>query len=146
MIVMGHQHGGHFIVLGQQDTSCYYIMSKHSIVACPDFANMISIQYQIKFVPCDCKLVLSLNTLFSVVFYLHHRVLIKGKQCLVRKATGKGCFLMCLSQTLCPFQPVPKWCVDYELYSLCKKKPGFEIPVAFGDSVVDLPGEAVYRQ
>ena len=37
-------------------------------------------------------------------------------------------------------QPIPRWCVDYELYSLCKKKPGFEIPVAFGDSVVDFPG------
>ncbi|XP_020624382.1 uncharacterized protein LOC110061862 [Orbicella faveolata] len=47
-----------------------------------------------------------------------------------------------LELTLTASQPVPKWCVDYELYSLCKKKPGFEIPVAFGDSVVDLPGEA----
>lgn len=37
-------------------------------------------------------------------------------------------------------KPVPRWCMDYELYSLCKRKPGFEIPVAFGDSVVDFPG------
>lgn len=44
--------------------------------------------------------------------------------------------------TLKTSQPIPRWCVDYELYSLCKKKPGFEIPVAFGDSVVDFPGEA----
>ena len=37
-------------------------------------------------------------------------------------------------------KPVPRWCMDYELFSLCKRKPGFEIPVVFGDSVVDFPG------
>ncbi|KAJ7373757.1 hypothetical protein OS493_011366 [Desmophyllum pertusum] len=47
-----------------------------------------------------------------------------------------------LELTLKASQPVPRWCVNYELYSLCKKKPGFEMPVAFGDSVVDFPGEA----
>jgi len=38
---------------------------------------------------------------------------------------------------------VPRWCVDYELYSFCKKKTGFEMPVAFGDSVVDFPGKEI---
>lgn len=47
-----------------------------------------------------------------------------------------------LELTLKSSQPVPRWCVDYELYSFCKKKTGFEMPVAFGDSVVDFPGEA----
>lgn len=47
-----------------------------------------------------------------------------------------------LELTLKASQPVPRWCMDYELYSLCKRKPGFEIPVAFGDSVVDFPGDA----
>lgn len=47
-----------------------------------------------------------------------------------------------LEMTLKASQPVPRWCVDYELHSICKKKPGFEMPVAFGDAVVDFPGEA----
>ena len=37
---------------------------------------------------------------------------------------------------------MPRWCVDFELYSICKKKTGFEIPVAFGDAVADFPGKA----
>lgn len=46
-----------------------------------------------------------------------------------------------LELTLKASQPIPRWCVDFELYSICKKKTGFEIPVAFGDAVADFPGE-----
>ncbi|XP_031571649.1 uncharacterized protein LOC116305818 [Actinia tenebrosa] len=39
-------------------------------------------------------------------------------------------------------QPIPRWNVDTELLSLCKKKAGFELPFVSGDSILDFPGEA----
>lgn len=47
-----------------------------------------------------------------------------------------------LEVTLKASQPIPRWCVDRELYSLCKKKTGYELPISFGDDLVDFPGEA----
>lgn len=57
-------------------------------------------------------------------------------------AKDNVCGELFLEVALRASQPVPRWCVDHELYCLCKKKIGYELPIAFGNSLLNFPGEA----
>lgn len=46
-----------------------------------------------------------------------------------------------LEITVVAHQPIPRWSVDTELLTLCKKRSGFELPFVSGDSVEDFPGK-----
>lgn len=46
-----------------------------------------------------------------------------------------------LELSLVAQQPIPRWSVDSELLTLCKKRSGFELPFMSGDTIMDFPGK-----